>query len=358
LQRVELGFNSERLLVVPVGASMTKYAEPQSRAAYFERMAAQVAAVPGVRSVAKASSPPLMFTMYFPFAVEGKANPNEVPQAWFNAVSPNYFREMGIPVLEGREFTEHDRAGAQTLAVISEALRRRYFAGEDPVGKRLTVNYLNTSLTVEVVGVVGDIKQESLAAPPNAQVYIPDLQLPWFSTALLIRTDTDPSAVAPAVERAIRAADPTQSGSGAKTMEQLLYDSAALPRFYSLLLGVFAALALLLAAVGIYGVISYAVAQRTHEIGVRMALGARGRDVLKLVVGEGMILVLAGLTVGLGAAFALTRVLKGLLYEVGATDPVTFAGVAVLLVFVALMACLVPARRASKVDPLVALRCE
>jgi putative ABC transport system permease protein len=358
LQRVELGFNPERLVVVPVSASMAKYAQPQARATYFERLAAQVSAAPGVRSVAKASSPPLMYTMYFPFAVEGRANPNEVPQAWFSAVSPNYFREMGIGVLEGREFTDHDRDGAATLAVISETMRRRYFAGEDPVGKRLTISYLNTPLAVEVVGVVKDIKQESLGAQANAQVYVSDLQLPWFSTALLIRTESEPSAVIPSVERAIRSADPTQSGSGAKTMEQLLYDSAALPRFYSLLLGVFASLALLLAAVGIYGVISYAVVQRTHEIGVRMALGAQARDVLKLVVGEGMLFVSTGLLIGLVSAFALTRVMKGLLYEVSATDPTTFAGVAALLTMVALMACLIPARRATKVDPLVALRHE
>lgn len=358
LQQVELGFNPKNLVVVPVSASMTKYAQEQSRAAYFERLATQVSAVEGVRSVTKASSPPLMFTMSFPFAVEGRANTNEVPQAWFSAVSPNYFREMGIGVLEGREFTEHDREGAQTLVVISEALRRRYFAGEDPVGKRLTINYLNAPLTAEVVGVVGDIKQESLGAQANAQIYVSDLQLPWFSTALVIRTDTDPNPLIPSIARALRSADPTQTGSGAKTMQQLLYDSAAMPRFYGLLLGVFAALALLLASVGIYGVISYAVAQRTHEIGVRMALGARRADVFKLVVGEGMMLVLTGLFVGSCAAFALTRVLKGLLYEVGATDPATFAGVAALLVVVALMACLIPAQRAAKVDPMVALRHE
>jgi putative ABC transport system permease protein len=358
LERVELGFDREKLLVVPVGASMARYAQPQARAAYFERLAAQAQAAPGVRSVATASCPPLMYTMYFPFSVEGRANPNEVPQAWYNAVSANYFRLMGIPLLEGREFTDHDREGAQNVAVINETMRRRYFAGEDPVGKRLTVSYGDTPLTLEVVGVVKDIKQESLASPAKAQIYVSYLQVPWFNTSLVIRTEGDPGAVLSSVESAIRAADPTQTATGAKTMGQLLYDSAAQPRFYSLLLGAFAALALLLAAVGIYGVISYAVAQRTQEIGIRMALGAQKADVLKLVIGQGMVWVLAGVAAGLAGALALTRVMKSLLYEVGASDPTTFLGVTALLTVVALLACLLPARRAAKVDPLVALRYE
>ncbi|HST53142.1 MAG TPA: ABC transporter permease [Pyrinomonadaceae bacterium] len=358
LQHVELGFNQEKLLVVPVAASMSKYAQPQARAEYFERLAAQAQTAPGVESVATASCAPMMYTMYFPFSIEGRANPNEVPQAWYNAVSPNYFQVMGVGLLEGREFTDHDRTGMPNAAVINETMRRRYFADEDPLGKRLTVNYLDAPMTLEVVGVVKDIKQESLATPANPQIYVSYLQVPWFSTALVIRARGDSNAVLTSVERAVRSFDPSQASTGAKTMEQLLYDSAAQPRFYSLLLGAFAALALLLAAVGIYGVISYAVAQRTQEIGIRMALGAQGRDVLKLVIGQGMVWVIVGVAIGLGAAFALTRVMKSLLYEVGANDPATFASVTALLTIVALAACLVPAHRATKVDPIVALRYE
>ena len=358
LQRVELGFNQDNLLVVPIGAPMPKYADPQLRAAFFERLAAQVQTVPGVQSVATSSTPPLMHTMFFPFAVEGKTNPNEVPQAWFSMVSPNYFELMHIAPLAGRSFTDHERIGATQVAVISDTMRRRFFAGEDPIGKRLVVNFLNTPLTVEIIGVVRDVKQESLGAPANAHIYLSYLQVPWFSTALLVRTRVDPSTLAAPVERAIRSLDPAQSGSGAKTMDQLLADAVAKPRFYSLLLGSFAVLALVLAIVGIYGVISYAVAQRTRELGIRIALGAQGKHVLILVMGQAMKLVVLGTIIGLGAAFALTRLLKKFLFDVNASDPMTFGAVALLLALVALIACYIPARRATKVDPLVALRYE
>jgi putative ABC transport system permease protein len=299
-----------------------------------------------------------MYTMFFPFGVEGKANPNEVPQAWFSMVSPNYFDVMHISPLAGRSFTDQERFGATQVAVINDTMRRRFFPGEDPIGKRLAVSFLSTKLTVEIVGVVSDIKQESLSAPANAQIYLSYLQVPWFSTSLLVRTEVEPSTLVAPIERALRLIDPAQSGSGAKTMEQLLTDSVAQPRFYSLLLGSFAGLALVLAMVGVYGVMSYSVAQRTHELGIRIALGARVQDVLILVMGQAIILVMLGAVVGLGTAFALTRLLTKFLFEVNASDPMTFGAVALLLALVALIACYIPARRATKVDPLVALRYE
>jgi putative ABC transport system permease protein len=237
-------------------------------------------------------------------------------------------------------------------------MRRRFFPGEDPIGKRLVVSFLNTKLTVEIVGVASDIKQESLSAPANAQIYLSYLQVPWFSTALLVRTEVDPSTLVAPIERALRSIDPAQSGSGTKTMEQLLTDSVAQPQFYSLLLGSFAGLALVLAMVGVYGVISYSVAQRTHELGIRIALGARVQHVLILVMGQAMMLVMLGTAIGLGTAFALTRLLTKFLFDVNASDPLTFGAVALLLALVALIACYIPARRATKVDPLVALRYE
>src|SRR5216683_1342731 len=356
LQRVDLGFNHDRLLVVPIGAAMPKYAEPEARAAFFERLAGQVQIVPGVQSVATSSTPPLMYTMFFPFGVEGKTNPNEVPQAWFSMVSQNYFDVMHISPLAGRSFTDQERFGATQVAVINDTMRRRFFPGEDPIGKRLVVSFLSTKLTVEIVGVVSDIKQESLSAPANAQIYLSYLQVPWFSTALLVRTEVDPSTLVAPIERALRSIDPAQSGTGTKTMEQLLTDSVAQPRFYSLLLGSFAGLALVLAMVGVYGVISYSVAQRTHELGIRIALGARVQHVLILVMGQAMMLVMLGAVIGLGTALALTRPLTKFLFDVNASDPMTFGGVALLLALVALIACYIPARRATKVDPLVALR--
>jgi putative ABC transport system permease protein len=358
LQRVDLGFNQDKLLIVPTGAPMPKYADPRLRAAFFERLAGEVQSVPGVQSVAMSSTPPLMYTMFFPFAVEGRTNQNEVPQAWFSSVSPNYFEVLQITPLAGRSFTDHERMGTTQVAVINDTMRRRFFASEDPIGKRLIVNFLNTPLKVEIIGVVRDIKQQSLNAPPNAQIYLSYLQVPWFSTALLVRTNVEPGTMAAPVERALRSIDPAQSGSAAKTMDQLLSDSVAQPRFYSLLLGGFAVLALVLAAIGIYGVISYAVAQRTHELGIRIALGAQGLDVLTLVISQAMKLVLVGTVIGLGAAFALTRLLKKFLFDVAASDPLTFGAMALLLALVALIACYIPARRATKVDPLVALRYE
>jgi putative ABC transport system permease protein len=358
LQRVELGFNEAHLLVVPVSAAMPKYEEDEARANYFRQLGAQMQSVPGVQSVATASCAPLMYTMFFPFAIEGRTNPNEVPQAWYNAVSPNYFQLMGIDLRAGRGFDEHDRPDTLKVAVINETMRRRYFADSDPLGQRLTVNYLGAPLTFEIVGVVRDIKQESLAAAPNAQIYVSYQQMPWFSTAFVIRTAGEPNAMLTSVQQAIHAFDPTQSGSNARTMDELLADSVAQPRFYSLLLSVFAVLALTLAAIGIYGVIAYSVTQRTHEIGIRMALGAQARDVLRLVVGQGMMLVLFGVVVGIVGALATTRLLKTLLFDVSATDPLTFAAIVLLLASVAFIACLIPARRATKIDPLVALRYE
>lgn len=357
LQHVELGFNQDRLLVVPVGAPMPKYAQPELRAAFFESLINSVQNVPGVQSVATSSTPPLMYTMYFPFGIEGKTNPNEVPQAWFSTVSPNYFQAMQIAPLAGRAFTDHDRFGTAKVAVISDTLRRRFFRDEDPIGKKLVVSFLNTPLKVEIIGVVSDIKQDSLTAPANAQIYVSYLQVPWFSTALLLRTQGDPGALAAPVGRALRSIDPAQAGVS-KTMDELLSDSVAQPRFYGLLLSSFAVLALVLAIIGIYGVISYSVAQRTHELGIRIALGARTQHVLILVMGQALTLVILGAIIGLGTAFGLTRLLTKFLFEVDAGDPMTFGAVALLLAVVSLIACYVPARRATKVDPLEALRWE
>src|SRR5262249_53893831 len=243
------------------------------------------------------------------------------------------------------------------VAIINQTLARRYFAGEDPLGKRLSIAYMRQRIALEIVGVAADMKQGELGAPVIPQIYAPYLQRPWLSSAVVVRAAHDDlSAVKNDAQRAIWAVDRDQASTQIQPAEQALNNSLAEPRLYTVLLGVFAALALSLAAVGIYGVMSYTVSERTREIGVRMALGARAGNVLKLVIGQGMTLALIGVTIGSAAAVALTRLMSGLLFGVSATDPLTFVVIALLLTAVALLACYIPARRAAKVGPMGALR--
>ncbi|HEY0321331.1 MAG TPA: ABC transporter permease [Pyrinomonadaceae bacterium] len=358
LQRVELGFNPGNLLTMQVGAPRRLYGQTEQRADYYRQMQERVAALPGVRAVAATSNVPLDWVLNFSFEVEGRpARPNDSPQADYSSISPNYFDVMGIPLRSGRKFTERDTTGTPGVVLISETMARRVFPGEDPIGKRLTINYLEQRVSLEIVGVVADVKQ-MMAENMNLHIYDCNLQRPWLSTALVVRSDGNPQSLTQSVQRAIREVDSNRVASDVKTMEQLLTESVSQPRFYTQLLSVFAALALLLAAVGIYGLMSYTVTQRTHEIGVRIALGARGSDVVRMVVGQGMSLVIVGVGLGLAAAFALTRLMQSLLFEVSASDPVTFIFVALLLASVAFIACYIPARRATRVDPMTALRYE
>jgi predicted permease len=358
LQQTELGFEPRNLLTMVVGAPSQLYGQTEQRADYFRRMQGRLAALPGVRGVALTSSLPLDWVLNFSYGVEGRgARPGDEPQADYSSVSPNYFDVMKIPLRAGRGFDERDAAGAPNVALINETMARRVFPGEDPLGKRIRIDYMERRVTLEVVGVVADTRQ-AVSEATNLQIYDCYLQRPWLSSAFVVRTDGDPKGLAAAAQKAVREVDSNRVAANVKTMEQLLSESVAQPRFYTQLLSAFAALALLLASVGVYGVMSYSVSQRTHEIGVRVALGARGRDVVGLIVGQGMLLALVGVAAGLAAAFALTRVMSGLLYGVSATDPATFAGVSLLLASAALLACYVPARRATKVDPMVALRYE
>jgi putative ABC transport system permease protein len=243
------------------------------------------------------------------------------------------------------------------VAVINEAMARRVFPGEDPVGRRVTIKYMEKPVSLEIVGVVADSKQ-SVNEPTNIHIYDCYLQRPWLSSSFVVRTEGEAGALAAAAQKAVREVDANRVAANVKTMEQLLSEAVARPLFYTQLLTAFAVVALLLAAVGVYGVMSYAVTQRTHEIGVRLALGARGRDVVRMVVRQGMTLALLGIALGLLGAFALTRVMSKLLYGVSATDPATFAAVPLVLLAVALAANYVPARRASRVDPVTSLRYE
>jgi putative ABC transport system permease protein len=281
---------------------------------------------------------------------------------------------MGIAVRRGRAFTEHDIAGSQQVAIINETLARRFFPDEDPLGKTVWAGPPESLLPPEaqtpenrfvrrtIVGVVADVKGSSLEKAANAEVFVPydqNKREGWNNALMLaVRTTAAPQSALASIREEVHGLDPDQPLTGVATMEERLTQSLSQPRFSTLLLGLFAGVALLLAAVGIFGVMSYVVAQRTHEIGIRMALGAQRRDVLKLIVGHGMRLTLIGLAIGLAASFALTRLMSSLLFGVSATDPVTFSVISLVLASVALLACYLPARRATKVDPMVALRYE
>jgi putative ABC transport system permease protein len=269
-------------------------------------------------------------------------------------ITADYFRVMGIPLLRGRYFTEQDSRSAPRVVIISEALARQYFAGQEPVGKRLLISKRDC----EIVGVVGEVRMTGLNKPVEPAMYEPLAQTTDGPACLVARASGDPLSLTTAVQQAVWAEAKDQPVEHIATMERIVEEASAETRFYGWALGVFALVALTLGALGIYGVMSYSVAQRAHEIGIRMALGARPGDVLRLVVGQGMRLTLLGVALGLVAAFALTRLMTGLLFGVSATDPLTFVGIAVLLASVALVACWIPARRATKVDPLVALRSE
>jgi putative ABC transport system permease protein len=357
MSRVELGFDPRNLFSMSLQTRSKFPIEggDEQRARFVGQVFDQVSQTPGVES-AVVTSAGIFPLLHFGFNIEGRPLQADA-DALYETISPNYFRAMRARIVAGREFDEHDDTKAPAVAIINETLARRYFAGEDPLGKRVSIAYMRRRIALEIVGVAADIKQGELGAPVIPQIYTPYLQRPWFNSAVVVRAaHNDLSAVKNDAQRAIWAVDRDQASTDIHTAEEALNNSLAEPRLYTALLGVFAALALSLAALGIYGVMSYTVTERTREIGVRMALGARGRNVLKLVIGRGMTLALIGVAMGSAIAVALTRLMSNLLFGVSATDPMTFVVIALLLVSVTLLACWIPARRAAKVDPMVALR--
>lgn len=364
LRQVEPGFNPENALTMRMVLPFPKYAKQEARSAFFDEVLRQVKETPGVEAAGMITFLPLSFSgMNFSFSVEGRTAPSDMnlPFALFRVVSPDYFRAMGIPLLRGRYFEAHDAPGSIPVTLVNHRLAEQYWPGEEAIGKRLKVGPADSpNAWLTVVGVVGDVRQTGLHEQ-KLEFYVPYMQERRSFMAprdLVVRTKADPALIAAAVRKAVWAVDKDQPVSNVRTMEQVFASAISQERFQALMLGLSAALALVLACVGLYGVISYTVVQRTHEIGVRMALGAQPVDVLRLVIRQGMLLTFAGVVVGIVAGTFVTRVLTDMLFGVTPRDPLTFAGVPVLLLMVAFLACYVPARRATRIDPLAALRYE
>jgi predicted permease len=364
LQSVDPGFDAERLLTATLNINLLRYTTAQGRE-FYRQVIERVEGLPGVERASLARVVPISgggrITEFIPDnqtePQDGGRNQNRPLASATNVVGLNYFETMGIALLQGRDFTAQDVDGAPRVIVINEAFARRYFKGENPVGRQMRVGIPNPTLR-EVIGVVRDSKYGTLSEAPTPFIYQPLAQNHETGMTLLVRTAGDPSSVAAGVRSAAQSLEKNLPMNNLQPLGTLL-DSALYPaRMGAALLLIMGSLALALAAIGLYGVMAYTVAQRAREIGVRMALGAQTRDVLRLVIRQGMKLVLLGVLLGVLAAFALMRLLEGLLFGVSATDPMTFAGIALLLAVVALLACWIPARQATKVDPLIALRCE
>jgi putative ABC transport system permease protein len=363
LQRVDPGFAPGGILTARVALPRARYADPARQAAFADALLERVRGLPGVVSGALASNAPLGDgPPYWSLSVAGveQPPPEVVQDAVVFQTTPEYFHTFAVPLLQGRLYQASDRGDAPPVAVVSDALARRFWPGRSPLGARVTFDDPNDSTAVwmTVVGVVGNVRQDGPTAAAYPQIYLPLAQASSRSLLIALRTSGDPMALTPAVKRAVAGIDANLALGRIVTMDERLAGTLARPRVNAVLLGGFAATALLLAALGIYGVIAYSVVQRTRELGIRMALGARGGDVLRLVLRQGLRPVGAGLALGLGGAAAASRVLRGLLYGVGGTDLLTYAGVATFLAAVALVASYLPARRAAMADPVVALRNE
>ena len=366
LQDVPPGFQVDHLLVADIPLSQTAYAKPEQRYQFFDRLVERAKALPGVRSAGAASFLPVSgggSIIHFNITGHPPKTPHDYVAAGYRAVTPNYLETLGVPLLQGRLLTPADNEKAPAVVVINASMAKTNFASENPLGKRMQLGAAPDKdvPTMEIVGVVGDVRP-GLGVDPQTEMYLPyrqaDLVLPVFQLSLVLRTAADPQLQASALRTALAEIDPNQPLVKVRTMEDNMAATVAQPRFRTWLIAIFAAVALVLAAIGVYGVMSYTVTQRTNEIGIRITLGAQPEDVFKIVVGQGLRVALAGVGVGIAVALAMTRVLQSFLYGVSAYDPPTFLGVAILLTTVAVAASFFPARRATLVDPMVALRYE
>jgi putative ABC transport system permease protein len=365
LRRVDPGFRSDNVLTFRLALPDSAYEDEASRLAFHDRLMPKLAALPGVRTAAGVLGVPLGGTRFsFSFEVKGRPPlpPAQQPAMEVRVATPEYFQAMGIPLVRGRAFETGDGAGRPPVALISEAAARRYFPGEDPIGQFITLGWGRGEgrprVGGEVVGIVGDVKDRGLAAEHLPEMYVPYAQMPTQTLDVVLRTHVTPRSLVPAVEKVVRELDPELPVARVATLDEVVARSISEPRFYMVLLSAFAAMAVFLAALGIFGVLSYAVVQRSREIGIRVALGAHPRDVLRMVLGHAATLALVGVLAGLAGALALSRAIGSLLFELSPTDPLTLGSMAVLLASVALVASYLPARRATRVDPLIALRSE
>ena len=356
LQEVRPGFDSQNVLTMRIELPRDKYDKPEKLSNFFSELETRLASLPGVEQVGFVTELPLSGQPNdMPYTVEGRAlsSPDQSYDDDFRRVNRHYFDALKIPFLRGRNFTDQEVRQGAKVVIISDLLARQTFPDEEPLGKRLVMSFGNQAF--EIIGIVGDIRHRQLESEPRAAMYMPVYER---GTNVVLRAKGDPTNLSAAVRKEVQAIDPNQPVAELRTMDEWLQRAVAEPRYRTGLIAMFALVALILACTGIYGVMSYSVTQRTHEIGVRMALGARRFDVLKLVVGQGMGLVVVGIVIGLLTAIGLTRLMSSLLFGVTAKDPLTFVAVATVLTVVAFIACYVPARRATKVDPLEALRYE
>jgi len=365
LQQVAVGFDPRNILTFSVAKSVDSTTEPSQIAEFYKQLTERMKALPGVINASVVFQLPLGGSGGSTgLLIEGKPDePANQPFAVIHSVSPDYFRTMGIQIITGREFTERDDLNSPPVLIINETLARRYLSNENPIGKRIrpgfsTIPVNDENGRREVVGVVADVKHHNLEDAAQPEIYFAQAQMPLSTMTVVARTSSEPLALIDAAREAVKSLDNNAPVYSIRTAAELLGRSVASPRFNTLLLGLFASVALILTAVGLFGLISCSVTQSTREIGVRVALGAQRSDILRLVVGHGLVLTIVGLALGLTGAYALSRLLKSLLFGVSATDPLTYIVVSLLLLLTTLVACFLPARRATKVDPMVALRYE
>ncbi len=360
LRSVNLGFRPDHVLTMAIGFPNGEAAKPEKFVPYFSQIVSLTRGIPGVESAGGSWYAPFSGTKGESiFRLESTPQDSQPPSTEANRATPGYFEALGIPLIAGRYFTDADRAGAPPVYIVNEAFVQRFFGKGNPLGKRMMTGPADKKEWGEIVGEVGNFRDQAANEKPEPQFFMPLYQADDAGgISLVVRTKSDPLAALSAIEERIWSINKEQAVTDVKSMEQLVSASNAEPRYQTFLLGLFGGLGLLLALVGIYGVISYSVTQRTREIGIRMALGAEPSGVMRLVLAHGLKLALIGVAIGVGASLGLTRLMSSLLFGVSATDPLTFAGVAILLVAVSLAACYIPARRAMKVDPMVALHYE